>query len=206
MSRLRALSLILAGGEGKRLQPLTRDRAKPAVPFGGRYRLIDYALSNLVNADLRRVVVLTQYKSQSLHRHLSQAWALSPLLGEYIASVPPQMRVGTSWFTGSADAIYQNLNIIDDEQPEYVIVFSADHIYRIDARQFLEHHVRSGAGVTVACVPVPFAEGSKFGVLDSDSDGRIREFQEKPAEPAPMPAIPPGRWRRWASISSRRRC
>src|SRR5208283_2733212 len=144
------LGIVLAGGEGKRLWPLTADRAKPAVPFGGNYRLIDFALSNLVNGECRRIAVLTQYKSHSLDRHLATTWNLSPLLGNYVAPVPAQMRRGPRWFAGSADAIYQNFNLIHDERPDYIIVLGADHIYRMDVRQMVDSHIRSGASVTVA--------------------------------------------------------
>lgn len=184
------LSMVLAGGQGSRLHPLTRDRAKPAVPFGGQYRLIDFVLSNLVNAGFRRVVVLTQYKSHSLDRHLAQTWRLSPLLGNYVASVPAQMRRGPQWFAGSADAIYQNLNLIDDERPDHVLVFGADHIYRMDPRQMLEQHIETGAGVTVAGIPVPIEEASAFGIIDAGPDMRIRSFLEKPEVPPPMPDDP----------------
>ena len=184
------LAIVLAGGEGKRLYPLTRDRAKPAVPFGGPYRLIDFALSNLVNGGFRHILALTQYKSHSLDRHLARTWSLSGLVDEYVASVPAQMRVGPRWFAGSADAIYQNLNIIRDEQPEYIILLGADHIYRMDPRQFLQSHIESAAGVTVAAQPVPIDEAQAFGVIDARADGRIRAFQEKPAEPASMPGDP----------------
>ncbi len=186
----RVLAMVLAGGQGSRLFPLTRDRAKPAVPFGGQYRLIDFALSNLVNAGFRRVVVLTQYKSHSLDRHLAQTWRLSPLLGNYVASVPAQMRRGPQWFAGSADAIYQNLNLIDDERPDHVLVFGADHIYRMDPRQVLEQHIETGAGVTVAGIPVPIKEASGFGIIDAGADMRIRQFHEKPELPPAMPDDP----------------
>lgn len=184
------LAVVLAGGHGRRLAPLTRDRAKPAVPFGGQYRLIDFVLSNLVNGGFRRVVVLTQYKSHSLDRHLAQTWSLSPLVGEYVASVPAQMRTGPRWFAGSADAIYQNLNIIRDERPHYVLLFGADHIYRMDPRECLQRHIESGAGVTVAAQQVPIADAGAFGVIDAGEDGRIARFQEKPLEPAAMAADP----------------
>ena len=184
------LCVVLAGGEGQRLHPLTRDRAKPAVPFGGHYRLIDFVLSNLANARFRRIIVLTQYKSHSLDRHLAQTWRLSPLLGNYVAAVPAQMRRGRRWFAGSADALYQNLNILDDERPDYVIVFGSDHIYRMDPRQMLELHIQSGAGVTVAAIPVPRKEAKAFGVVDAEDDGRIRAFKEKPADPPAMPGDP----------------
>ncbi len=188
--RSQVLGMVLAGGEGRRLLPLTQRRCKPAVPFGGQYRLIDLVLSNLVNAGMRRIVVLTQYMSHSLDRHLAQTWRLSPMLGSYVVTVPAQMRTGPRWFAGSADAIYQNLNILGDERPEYVAVFGADHIYRMDVAQMVEQHIRTGAGVTVAGIPVPIEEASSFGVIDAGSDGRIRSFVEKPAEPPAMPGDP----------------
>jgi glucose-1-phosphate adenylyltransferase len=173
--------IVLAGGEGKRLAPLTADRAKPAVPFGGNYRLIDFALSNLVNAGFRRIVVLTQYKSHSLDRHIAQTWRLSPLLGNYVTPVPAQMRRGPYWFSGSADAIYQNLNLLHDEKPEYVAVFGADHIYRMDPRQMVDQHVESGAAVTVAALRAPLSQADQFGVIETGPDGQtITAFREKP--------------------------
>ena len=176
------LGIVLAGGEGKRLMPLTEDRAKPAVPFGGNYRLVDFALSNLVNAGYLRIVVLTQYKSHSLDRHISTTWRLSALLGNYVTPVPAQMRRGPHWFAGSADAIYQNLNLIHDEKPDYVVVLGADHIYRMDPRQILEQHIDSGAGVTVAGIRAPIEEASRCGVIDRAAGGtRIEAFLEKPA-------------------------
>jgi glucose-1-phosphate adenylyltransferase len=182
----KVLAMVLAGGEGKRLAPLTRDRAKPAVPFAGLYRIIDFVLSNLVNADFTRIVVLTQYKSHSLDIHLNQTWRLSPLLGHYVTPVPAQMRRGKHWYAGSADAIYQNLNIIGDERPEHVMVFGADHIYRMNPRQMLEAHIASGAGVTVAGIRVPIGEATEFGVIEPAADGhRIAAFHEKPADPPP---------------------
>lgn len=177
----RVLSMVLAGGEGKRLLPLTLDRAKPAVPFGSHYRLIDFPLSNLANGGFRKIVVLTQYKSHSLDRHIAQTWRLSTLLGLYVTSVPAQMRSGPRWFLGSADAIFQNLNIVHDERPEYIFVFGADHIYRIDPRQMLEAHVESGAGVTVAGIRVPRDTCDQFGVITPGTDGRIAKFEEKPS-------------------------
>jgi glucose-1-phosphate adenylyltransferase len=177
------LTIVLAGGEGKRLAPLTLDRAKPAVPFGGNYRLIDFALSNLVNAGYRRIVVLTQYKSHSLDRHIATTWALSPLLGNYVTPVPAQMRRGPRWFSGSADAIYQNFNLLNDERPDYVIVFGADHIYRMDVRQMVEQHIASGAGVTVAALRAPLDQADQFGVIETAADGRsIARFREKPRD------------------------
>ena len=175
--------IVLAGGEGKRLAPLTADRAKPAVPFGGNYRLIDFALSNLVNAGYRQIVVLTQYKSHSLDRHISTTWRLSPLLGNYVAPVPAQMRRGPHWFSGSADAIYQNLNLLYDERPDIVAVFGADHIYRMDPRQMVDQHIESGAAVTVAALRAPLAEADQFGVIETAADGQtISAFREKPTD------------------------
>ena len=187
MADPKVLVIVLAGGEGKRLLPLTQDRAKPAVPFGGSYRLIDFALSNFANAGLTKMVVLTQYKSHSLDRHISQTWRFSTMLGDYVTPVPAQMRRGPFWFSGSADAIYQNLNLISDENPDLVCVFGADHIYRMDPQQLIDHHLVSGAGVTVAAIPVPKHEAREFGVIESDADGRILAFHEKAAEPPTMP-------------------
>ena len=186
----RILVMILAGGEGKRLLPLTQDRAKPAVPFGGSYRLIDFALSNFANAGYLKIVVLTQYKSHSLDRHVSQTWRFSTLLGNYVTPVPAQMRRGPYWFLGSADAIYQNFNLIGDERPDHVCVFGADHIYRMDPRPMVEQHAASGAGVTVAAIPVPREHSRDFGVIEADGEGRIIRFHEKPEDPPPMPGDP----------------
>ena len=184
-------AMVLAGGEGKRLAPLTADRAKPAVPFGGVYRLIDFALSNLVNAGYLRIAVLTQYKSHSLDRHLSQAWRLSPLLGNYVTPIPAQMRRGPRWFVGSADAIYQNFNLIRDERPEHIIVFGADHIYRMDPRQMVDEHIASGAAVTVAAIRAPIDQADQFGVIETAPDGRtIAAFREKPSDAKPLPDAP----------------
>ncbi len=187
MADPKVLVMVLAGGEGKRLQPLTNDRAKPAVPFGGTYRIIDFALSNFANARYLKIVVLTQYKSHSLDRHISQTWRFSDQLDNYVATVPAQMRRGPQWFQGSADAIYQNLNLITDERPDIVCVFGADHIYRMDPRQMVDHHLQSGAGVTVAAIPVARREATDFGVIESDADGKIIEFHEKSANPPTMP-------------------
>jgi glucose-1-phosphate adenylyltransferase len=185
------LAMVLAGGEGKRLMPLTADRAKPAVPFGGSYRLIDFVLSNLINAGLRRVCVLTQYKSHSLDRHITQTWRMPTLLGDYVTPVPAQQRLGPRWFTGSADAIYQSLNLVYDEDPDYVVVFGADHVYRMDPMQMIEAHIDSGAGVTVAGLRRPRASASEFGVIEVASDGhRISRFLEKPADPPAIPGSP----------------
>jgi glucose-1-phosphate adenylyltransferase len=183
--------LVLAGGEGKRLMPLTADRAKPAVPFGGHYRLVDFALSNLVNAGYLRIVVLTQYKSHSLDRHVTTVWRLSPLLGNYVTPVPAQQRLGPHWFAGSADAIYQSLNLIHDERPGYVCVFGADHIYRIDPREMVARHVEWGASVTVAGIRVPLAEAGDFGVIEPGTDGHtIARFREKPSDPVGLADAP----------------
>ena len=191
MGTPRILGLVLAGGEGKRLAPLTADRAKPAVPFGGNYRLIDFALSNLVNAGYLRIVVLTQYKSHSLDRHISTTWRLSPLLNNYVTPVPAQMRRGPHWFAGSADAIYQNLNLLYDEQPDYVCVFGADHIYRMDPRQMVAQHIASGAGLTVAGIRVPIEQAGEFGVIETGDDDRtIHAFREKPADPVGLSDAP----------------
>jgi glucose-1-phosphate adenylyltransferase len=183
--------IVLAGGEGKRLAPLTADRAKPAVPFGGNYRLIDFALSNLVNAGMRRIVVLTQYKSHSLDRHVSTTWHLSPLLGNYVTPVPAQMRRGPYWFSGSADAIYQNLNLLYDERPDFVCVFGADHIYRMDPRQMVDQHIAGAAAVTVAALRVAVDEADQFGVIETAADGRtISAFREKPTDAVGLPDAP----------------
>jgi glucose-1-phosphate adenylyltransferase len=185
------LGIVLAGGEGKRLSPLTADRAKPAVPFGGIYRLVDFVLSNLVNAGYLRIVVLTQYKSHSLDRHITTTWRMSTLVGNYVTPVPAQQRLGPQWFSGSADAIHQSLNLVYDEQPEHVVVFGADHVYRMDSRQMVEQHIASGAGVTVAGIRVPRSEASQFGVIKTAADGRgIEAFLEKPADPPGLPDDP----------------
>ncbi|MBF6350721.1 MULTISPECIES: glucose-1-phosphate adenylyltransferase [Nocardia] len=189
-SQPHVLGIVLAGGEGKRLFPLTADRAKPAVPFGGAYRLIDFVLSNLVNAGFLRLCVLTQYKSHSLDRHISQTWRLSGFAGEYITPVPAQQRLGPRWYTGSADAIMQSLNLIYDEDPDYIVVFGADHVYRMDPEQMVAAHIDSGAGVTVAGIRVPRSEASAFGCIDSDESGRIVGFLEKPAHPPGIPDDP----------------
>src|SRR5215831_19410210 len=187
----RVLGIVLAGGEGKRLAPLTADRAKPAVPFGGSYRLIDFVLSNLVNAGYLKVAVLTQYKSHSLDRHITTTWRMSPMLGSYVTPVPAQMRLGPRWFAGSADAIYQNLNLVTDETPDYVCVFGADHIYRMDPRQMVGQHIESGADVTVAAIRQPLARAHEFGVIETGgSDGRIVGFREKPRDAVGLPDAP----------------
>jgi glucose-1-phosphate adenylyltransferase len=185
------LGIVLAGGEGKRLMPLTADRAKPAVPFGGSYRLVDFVLSNLVNAGFLRIAVLTQYKSHSLDRHITTTWRMSNLLGNYITPVPAQQRLGPRWYTGSADAILQNFNLIHDENPKHVIVFGADHVYRMNPDQMYQQHLQTGAGVTVAAIRVKRSEASEFGVIELADDGiTIKAFHEKPADPPAMPGHP----------------
>lgn len=179
--------MILAGGEGRRLAPLTLDRAKPAVPFGGRYRIIDFVLSNFANSGVLRMKVLTQYKSDSLNTHITRGWRLSQMLGQFVEPVPAQQRTGPEWYRGSADAIYQNLNLITDEDPDWVFVFGADHIYRMDTRQMLDFHIAHDADCTVAAIPVPIEQASAFGIITVDDHGRMIDFQEKPKEPKHMP-------------------
>ena len=187
----KVLGIVLAGGEGKRLMPLTADRAKPAVPFGGSYRLVDFVLSNLVNAGYHRLCVLTQYKSHSLDRHITQTWRMSTLTGNYVTPVPAQQRRGPRWFTGSADAIYQSMNLIRDEKPDIVVVFGADHVYRMDPSQMVRQHIETGAAVTVAGIRVPRKEATAFGVIDTDETGtKITQFLEKPADPPGLPDDP----------------
>ena len=171
MADPKILGLVLAGGEGKRLSPLTLDRAKPAVPFAGLYRLIDFALSNLVNAGVLRIAVLTQYKSHSLDRHITTTWRMSSLLGNYVTPVPAQQRVGKHWFLGSADAIYQSLNAITDERPDIVVVVGADHVYRMDFSDMVEQHLETGADCTVAAIRQPIAMADQFGVMEVGEDG-----------------------------------
>ena len=185
------LGIVLAGGEGKRLMPLTADRAKPAVPFGGSYRLVDFVLSNLVNADFRRIAVLTQYKSHSLDRHITTTWRMSTLLGNYITPVPAQQRLGPRWYTGSADAILQNFNLIHDENPRDVLVFGADHVYRMDPMQMYNQHRETDAGITIAAIRVPRKEATEFGCIELEDDGiTIKAFHEKPKDPPAMPGHP----------------
>ncbi|MGL5829849.1 MAG: glucose-1-phosphate adenylyltransferase [Angustibacter sp.] len=188
----KVLAIVLAGGEGKRLMPLTADRAKPAVPFAGIYRLIDFALTNVVNSGYLKVVVLTQYKSHSLDRHITKTWRMSNILGNYIATVPAQQRVGKRWFAGSADAIFQSLNLIQDERPDIVVVVGADHVYRMDFRQMVERHLESGLGATVAAIRQPIDQADQFGVIDIDprEPHRIRAFLEKPTDPTGLADSP----------------
>jgi glucose-1-phosphate adenylyltransferase len=186
----KVLTMVLAGGEGRRLHPLTMDRAKPAVPFGGRYRLIDFVLSNLVNSGFMRIKVLTQYKSQSLNRHISRGWRLSPMLDNFVEPVPAQMRIGREWFRGSADAVYQNLNIITDESPDHVAVFGADHVYKMNVNSMLEFHMATGADCTVAAIPVPIEQSEMFGIIEVDSSWRMIGFEEKPKQAKPLPGDP----------------
>jgi glucose-1-phosphate adenylyltransferase len=190
--RRNVLAIVLAGGEGKRLMPLTADRAKPAVPFAGIYRLIDFALSNVVNSGYLKVVVLTQYKSHSLDRHVTQTWRMSTMLGNYVAPVPAQQRLGKRWYLGSADAIFQSLNLLRDERPDYVVVVGADHVYRMDFSQMVEQHVESGAGCTVAAIRQPIGLADQFGVIDvrPEDPRRIRDFLEKPTDPVGLPDSP----------------
>ena len=192
MAPQKVFGIVLAGGEGKRLMPLTADRAKPAVPFGGGYRLIDFALSNLINSGLRQIVVLTQYKSHSLDRHVSQTWRLSGLLDAYVASVPAQQRLGKRWFSGSADAILQSLNLVRDEKPDIVVVVGADHVYRMDFSQMVDAHIASGLGLTVAAIRQPIALADQFGVIEVEAKDptRIAAFHEKPQKPVGLADSP----------------
>ncbi|MEN0129493.1 MAG: glucose-1-phosphate adenylyltransferase [Brevundimonas sp.] len=192
MAAPRVLAIVLAGGEGKRLMPLTAHRAKPAVPFGGIYRLVDFALSNVINSHYLHVIVLTQYKSHSLDRHVSKTWRMSSLLGNYVAAVPAQQRVGKHWYLGSADAIYQCLNIIEDERPDIVVVVGADHVYRMDFSQMVDAHIASGAEFTVAAIRQPIEEADQFGVIEVDPTDptRIAAFREKPTNPVGLADSP----------------
>lgn len=189
---MRTLAMVMAGGLGSRLHPLTRDRAKPAVPFGGKYRIVDFVLSNLVNSRIYAIYVLVQWRSQSLIEHLKDGWQFGgPITDQFVTPVPAQMRLGESWYQGTADAIFQNLNLIDDYRPDLVAVFGADHIYRMDIQQMIDFHVERRAAATVATIPVPIEEADQFGILEVDSGMRVRGFREKPkAAPPPLPGAP----------------
>ncbi|MCL6554612.1 MAG: glucose-1-phosphate adenylyltransferase [Firmicutes bacterium] len=185
------LGILLAGGAGERLYPLTRHLAKPAVPFGGTYRIIDFTLSNCVNSNIRRIFVLTQYKALELTRHIRDGWNIfSSELGEFIEVIPPMKRVHEDWYRGTADAVYQNLNLLQDFNPDIVVIFGADHVYRMDVNQMLLAHLERDAQVTVAALPVPITQASQFGIIEADAEGRIVGFEEKPAQPTPMPGNP----------------
>jgi len=184
------LVMVLAGGEGKRLYPLTLDRAKPAVPFAGRYRIIDIVLSNFVNSGLSKIKVLTQYKSASLEEHIARNWRLAPVLDQFIEAIPAQQRTGKTWYRGSADAVWQCQHVIDDEKPELVCIFGGDHVYKMDVRQMITSHNETGADATVAAIPVPRGEARDFGVLEVNASGRIVAFHEKVENPPTMPGNP----------------
>ncbi len=186
-----ALVMILAGGEGKRLYPLTRDRAKPAVPFGGRYRIIDFVINNFINSGFYKIKILTQYKSDSLNQHIARSWPVSPILGQYIDLVPAQMRTDGNWYQGTADAVYQNLTHIKDENPKHVCVFGGDHIYRMDVSQMMRFHKKQNAQLTISAIPIPISEASEFGIIEVDEEWRLTGFQEKPkTPPKPIPDRP----------------
>lgn len=176
-----ALVMILAGGEGKRLYPLTKDRAKPAVPFGGRYRIIDFVLNNFINSGFFKIKVLTQYKSDSLNKHITRGWALSPFLNQYVDLCPAQMRTGSDWYRGTADAIYQNIFHINDEDPDYVCIFGGDHIYKMDVFQMLKYHKKKEADLSISAIPIPISEASEFGIIEVDDDWKLINFVEKPS-------------------------
>ncbi|MCL4123563.1 UNVERIFIED_CONTAM: hypothetical protein GTU68_019789 [Idotea baltica] len=187
----RTLGVLLAGGVGSRLHPLTEDRAKPGVPFGGKYRIIDFTLSNCYHSGLRQILVLTQYKSQSLQTHLRDGWSIyNPGIGEYITAVPPQMRTGERWYVGTADAVYQNLYMLERSNADRVIILSGDHIYRMDYAAMIKFHCENFADATIACMKVPIAEASEFGVMDVNTDGKIIDFVEKPSNPPCVPGDP----------------
>ena len=188
---MRTLALVMAGGQGTRLYPLTRDRAKPAVPFGGKYRIVDFVLSNLINSGIYSIYVLVQWRSQSLIEHLKDGWQFGRILHDhFIVPVPAQMRIGDNWYQGTADAIFQNLNLVEDFAPDLVAVFGADHIYRMDLTQMIEFHLDRRAAVSVATLPVPLEEADQFGVLEVDSGLRVVGFEEKPSDPRPLPGAP----------------
>jgi glucose-1-phosphate adenylyltransferase len=191
MAEQRIVAMVLAGGEGTRLMPLTAERSKPAVPFGGRYRIVDFVLSNLLNSGINSIYLLVQYKSQSLIEHIRNGWVLAPIQpSHFISVVPPQMREGPEWFQGTADAVYQNMNLIEPNAPDLVVVFGADHIYRMNVRAMAHFHAERNADITISALPVPLEDARSFGVIGTDPDGRVIEFQEKPDQPKPMPGDP----------------
>ena len=191
MKKPKILAFVMAGGEGSRLSPLTADNSKPSLPFGSRYRIVDFVLSNLLNSGIQSIYLLVQYKSQSLIEHVRKAWVVSPMRNEeFVTVVPPQMMRGGDWFQGTADAVYQNINLIKLHNPDLVLVFGADHVYRMDIQQMVDFHYERAAEVTVAALPVPLADARSFGVIAADHAGRVSEFQEKPEHPAPMPSDP----------------
>lgn len=191
MSIQKSLAMILAGGEGKRLHPLTRDRAKPAVPFGGRYRIIDFVLNNFINSGCYKLKILTQYKSDSLNRHISHGWPLSPIVGQYIDLVPAQMRTDGNWYKGTADAVYQNLNHIYDEDAEYVFVFGGDHVYKMNVELMFQYHTKKGADLTISAIPVPIEQAHEYGIIEVDKDWNLTAFIEKPKDkPKSIPGNP----------------
>lgn len=191
MAQPKILAIIMAGGRGNRLFPLTFERSKPSVPFGGNYRIIDFVLSNFVNSKIFSIYLLVQYKSQSIIEHIRENWGLSAVIQDhFVTVVPPQMRLGPDWFLGTADAVFQNINLIRLHKPEMVAVFGADHIYRMNIRQMVDFHIEKNAGVTIAARPVPLSEGSSFGIIAADESGRVINFQEKPKSPTPMPSDP----------------
>lgn len=186
-----ALVMILAGGEGKRLFPLTKDRAKPAVPFGGRYRIIDFVLNNFINSGFFKIKVLTQYKSDSLNKHITRGWTLSPFLNQYVDLAPAQMRTGNDWYKGTADAIYQNIFHITDEDPRYVCIFGGDHIYKMHVDQMLDFHKDKGADLSISGIPIPIEEASEFGIMEVDENWKLINFVEKPQyRPKSIPGNP----------------
>lgn len=185
------LTVILAGGKGTRLEPLTRDRAKPAVPFGGQYRIIDFTLSNCINSGLRRVIVLTQYKARSLDRHIRRGWNFLPSeLGESVEVLPPQQRIDEHWYQGTADAIYQNIYSLEKEEKSFTLILAGDHIYKMDYSQMVRFHQEKGADVTIGCIPIPLAESKHFGIIQMDAEDRVIGFEEKPAVGKPLPNDP----------------
>ncbi len=191
MSQTKILAMVMAGGEGSRLHPLTAQRSKPSIPYGARYRIVDFVLSNLINSQIHAIYLLVQYKSQSLIEHIRKSWVISPVIPDhFVTVVPPQMREGPEWFQGTADAVYQNLNLIRQYEPDLVAVFGADHVYRMDVSQMVAFHQNTSADATVAALPVPIGQASAFGIIAASSEGRILEFQEKPVHPRAIPDDP----------------